>query len=58
MSRAVPVLSSSAYGRRPAHDLYQPGRQHSRVAHIKAEFFTKNGIIWNVAEGYGSVGPT
>lgn len=56
-SRVVPVRSSSEYGRRPAPALYQTGRQHSRVACIKAEFFMKNGIIWNVAEGYGSVAP-
>ncbi|KAG8005071.1 protein C5orf49-like protein [Nibea albiflora] len=37
--------------------LYLPGRQHARVACIKAEFFRKNGIMWNVAEGYGSVVP-
>lgn len=57
VSRPVPVLSSSAYGRRPADELYRPGRQHSRVGHIQSEFFMKNGIVWNVAEGYGSVGP-
>ncbi|XP_070703229.1 cilia- and flagella-associated protein 90 [Pempheris klunzingeri] len=56
-SRAVPVRSSSEYGRRPVPVLYQPGRQHARVACIKAEFFMKNGIIWNVAEGFGSVAP-
>ncbi|CAK6961027.1 uncharacterized protein C5orf49 homolog [Scomber scombrus] len=56
-SRVVPVRSSSEYGRRPAPALYQTGRQYSRVACIKAEFFMKNGIIWNVAEGYGSVAP-
>ncbi|XP_008293387.1 uncharacterized protein C5orf49 homolog [Stegastes partitus] len=54
-SRAVPVLSSSVYGRRPAID--RPGQQYARVACIKAEFFMKNGIIWNMAEGYGSVAP-
>ncbi|XP_041812035.1 uncharacterized protein C5orf49 homolog [Chelmon rostratus] len=56
-SRAVPVCSSSEYGRRPVPAIYQPGRQHSRVACIQAEFFMKNGIIWNVEEGYGSVAP-
>ncbi|XP_044027979.1 uncharacterized protein C5orf49 homolog [Siniperca chuatsi] len=56
-SRAVPVRSSSEYGRRPVPVLYQTGRQYTRVACIKAEFFMKNGIIWNVAEGYGSVAP-
>ncbi|XP_070777447.1 cilia- and flagella-associated protein 90 [Enoplosus armatus] len=57
VTRAVPVRSSSEYGRRPVPVLYQTGRQYTRVAHIKAEFFMKNGIIWNVAEGYGSVAP-
>ncbi|XP_040909814.1 uncharacterized protein C5orf49 homolog [Toxotes jaculatrix] len=56
-SRAVPVLSSSEYGRRPVPIPYETGRQYARVACIKAEFFMKNGIIWNVAEGYGSVVP-
>lgn len=56
-SRAVPARSSAEYGRRPVPDLYQTGRQYARVACIKAEFFMKNGIIWNVAEGYGSVAP-
>nr|XP_020475801.1 uncharacterized protein C5orf49 homolog [Monopterus albus] len=56
-SRPVPVLSSSEYGRRPVPVLYQTNRQYARVACIKAEFFMKNGIIWNVAEGYGSVAP-
>ncbi|XP_029976499.1 uncharacterized protein C5orf49 homolog [Salarias fasciatus] len=56
-SRAVPVLSSSVYGHRPAPALLQTGRQHARVARIQADFFMKNGIIWNVAEGYGSVAP-
>lgn len=57
MSRVVPVRSSSEYGRRPVPVLYQTGRQYKHVACIKAEFFMKNGIIWNVAEGYGSVAP-
>ncbi|XP_035537373.1 uncharacterized protein C5orf49 homolog [Morone saxatilis] len=55
-TRVVPVRSSSEYGRRPVPILYQPGRQYSRVASLKAEYM-KNGIIWSVAEGYGSVGP-
>ncbi|KAI3358394.1 hypothetical protein L3Q82_014818, partial [Scortum barcoo] len=56
-SRTVPVCSSSEYGRHPVPVLYQTSRQYTRVACIKAEFFMKNGIIWNVAEGYGSVAP-
>ncbi|KAM7372903.1 hypothetical protein PAMP_007796 [Pampus punctatissimus] len=56
-SRVVPVRSSSEYGRRTSPFLYQTNRQYARVACIKAEFFMKNGIIWNVAEGYGSVVP-
>ncbi|XP_071373309.1 cilia- and flagella-associated protein 90 [Centroberyx affinis] len=56
-SRDVPVRSSSEYGRRPPPAAYQPGRQYVRVARMKAEFFKKNGIIWNVAEGYGPVVP-
>ncbi|KAF1381370.1 hypothetical protein PFLUV_G00153230 [Perca fluviatilis] len=56
-SRAVPVRTSAEYGRRPVPLTYQTSRQHSRVACIKADFFKKNGIVWNVAEGYGSVVP-
>ncbi|XP_047461862.1 uncharacterized protein C5orf49 homolog isoform X1 [Mugil cephalus] len=56
-SRVVPVLSSSTYGHRSAPALYHPGRQFARVACIKTEFFVKNGITWNVEEGYGSVAP-
>ncbi|TKS88627.1 hypothetical protein D9C73_022942 [Collichthys lucidus] len=56
-SRVVPVRSSSEYGHRPVPAFYLPGRQHARVACIKAEFFRENGIMWNVAEGYGSVVP-
>uniref|UniRef100_A0A7N8YQU4 Cilia and flagella associated protein 90 n=1 Tax=Mastacembelus armatus TaxID=205130 RepID=A0A7N8YQU4_9TELE len=56
-SRTVPVLSSSEYGRRSVPVLYQTNRQYAHVACMEAEFFMKNGIIWNVAEGYGSVTP-
>ncbi|XP_058475822.1 cilia- and flagella-associated protein 90 [Solea solea] len=56
-SRSVPVLSSSEYGRRPIPVLYAPGRQHAHVACIKTEFYMKNGLVWNVEEGYGSVVP-
>uniref|UniRef100_A0A3Q2QUI0 Cilia and flagella associated protein 90 n=1 Tax=Fundulus heteroclitus TaxID=8078 RepID=A0A3Q2QUI0_FUNHE len=56
-SRAVPVLSSSEYGRHlpPVPD--QTARQYARVASTKSEFYMKNGIIWSLAEGYGSVAP-
>ncbi|XP_037330626.2 cilia- and flagella-associated protein 90 [Pungitius pungitius] len=56
-SRAVPVCSSAEHGRRPVPALWQTGRQYARVAHINAEFFRKNGILWNVEEGFGSVAP-
>ncbi|XP_062266398.1 cilia- and flagella-associated protein 90 [Platichthys flesus] len=56
-SRAVPVLSSSVYGHRPVPALDVTGRQYAHVACVRTEFFMKNGIIWNVAEGYGSVAP-
>ncbi|XP_047239880.1 uncharacterized protein C5orf49 homolog [Girardinichthys multiradiatus] len=58
MSRPVPLLSSSEYGRRFSPTLNQTARQYARVASTKSEFYMKNGIIWSVAEGYGSVGPT
>lgn len=57
-SRTVPVLSSSEYGRRPAPTLYFTERQYARVACIKSEIYMKNGILWSVEEGYGSVRPS
>lgn len=56
-SRDVPVLSSSQYGRHPLPHLYQSRRQFARVACTRAEFYMKNGIIWNLEEGYGAVAP-
>ncbi|XP_056597954.1 cilia- and flagella-associated protein 90 isoform X1 [Triplophysa dalaica] len=55
-SRPVPVLSSSVYGRfTPSqHDL---GKTFGRVAHIRSDFYSKNGITWTVEEGFGSVTP-
>ncbi|XP_068432250.1 cilia- and flagella-associated protein 90 [Clinocottus analis] len=57
-SRTVPLRSSAMYGHRPVPMFCQAGQQHGRVACIKAEFFRKNGIIWNLDEGFGSVTPT
>ncbi|KAM4550713.1 cilia- and flagella-associated protein 90 [Fundulus diaphanus] len=56
-SRAVPVLSSSEYGRHLPPVPNQTARQYARVASTKSEFYMKNGIIWSLAEGYGSVAP-
>ncbi|KAG1947301.1 hypothetical protein F2P79_013144 [Pimephales promelas] len=33
------------------------GRSFARVAHIRSDFYSKNGITWTVEEGYGSVTP-
>ncbi|XP_041868536.1 uncharacterized protein C5orf49 homolog [Melanotaenia boesemani] len=55
--RTVPVLSSSVYGHRSVPAIYQTDRQYARVGSINPEFYRKSGIIWNVAEGYGSVVP-
>uniref|UniRef100_A0A8C5E443 Chromosome 11 C5orf49 homolog n=1 Tax=Gouania willdenowi TaxID=441366 RepID=A0A8C5E443_GOUWI len=56
-SQVVPVLSSSQYGRRRNPALCHTDPKFARVAVIKANFFMKNGIIWNVEDGYGSVAP-
>ncbi|GAA6097594.1 uncharacterized protein C5orf49 homolog, partial [Tachysurus ichikawai] len=56
-SRPVPVLSSSEYGRRPPLPLDNLNRQFAHVAHIRSEFYRKNGISKSVEEGYGSVFP-
>ncbi|XP_074542264.1 cilia- and flagella-associated protein 90 [Halichoeres trimaculatus] len=55
-SRVVPVRSSAEYGRHPVPLLFQTNGEHKRVASTK-EFLKKNGIIWNVEDGYGSVVP-
>ncbi|XP_056274927.1 cilia- and flagella-associated protein 90 [Pseudoliparis swirei] len=57
-SRVVPLRSSAQYGHRPVPAVCRAGGRHARVACINAEFFRKNGIIWNVAEGFGSVTPS
>ncbi|KAJ8268306.1 hypothetical protein COCON_G00134780 [Conger conger] len=57
LSRPIAVRSSSEYGRRPPFLMYKPDRQFVRVAHVRSEFFRKNGITQSVAEGYGSVSP-
>ncbi|TNN75445.1 26S protease regulatory subunit 10B [Liparis tanakae] len=55
-SRVVPLRSSAQYGHRPVPAaVCRAGGRHARVACIQAEFFRKNGIIWNVAEGFGSL---
>ncbi|XP_002665577.1 cilia- and flagella-associated protein 90 [Danio rerio] len=55
-SRPAPVLCSSVYGRfSPLH--YDSSRSFARVAHIRSDFYNKNGITWSVEEGYGSVTP-
>ncbi|KAG9279635.1 hypothetical protein AMEX_G5175 [Astyanax mexicanus] len=56
-SRPIPVRSSSDYGRRLLPPLYKPGRQFVRVAHIRSEFYRKNGITKTLEEGYGPVVP-
>ncbi|XP_038155746.1 uncharacterized protein C5orf49 homolog [Cyprinodon tularosa] len=56
-SRPVPVLSSSEYGRRINPYLNQNPPQFARVASMKHDFHTKNGIVWSVEEGHGSVAP-
>ncbi|XP_028673635.1 uncharacterized protein C5orf49 homolog [Erpetoichthys calabaricus] len=57
MSRPVPVLSSSDYGRHQAYALDKTDRQHVRVGYVRSEFYRKNGIYHSVEEGYGSVFP-
>ncbi|XP_062866040.1 cilia- and flagella-associated protein 90 [Trichomycterus rosablanca] len=56
LSRPVAVRSSSEYGRRLPALSHKPNRQFARVAHIRAEFYRKNGIT-TVEEAYGSVAP-
>ncbi|KAL4629994.1 hypothetical protein GN956_G17234 [Arapaima gigas] len=56
-SRPVAVLSSSEYGRHLPPPLYKPGHQFVCVATIRTEFFRKNGVSWNLEDGYGAVVP-
>ncbi|XP_068253395.1 cilia- and flagella-associated protein 90 [Nyctibius grandis] len=44
MARPVAVLTSSEYGRRLNKPLEQPIRDHVRIYHIQAEFYSKHGI--------------
>ncbi|XP_007563780.1 uncharacterized protein C5orf49 [Poecilia latipinna] len=56
-SRPVALLSSSEYGRRFNSTINRTAKRHPRVALIKSDFYRKSGIIWSMAEGYGSVVP-
>ncbi|XP_022343045.1 cilia- and flagella-associated protein 90-like isoform X2 [Crassostrea virginica] len=42
--KEVPTLSSSEYGHRLELFADHPDRQHVRIAHVRAEFFRRNGI--------------
>ncbi|XP_040441413.1 uncharacterized protein C5orf49 homolog [Falco naumanni] len=44
MARPVAVLSSSEHGRRINKPIEQPIRDHTRINHVQAEFYRKNGI--------------
>lgn len=44
MARPVAVLSSSEYGRRINKPIEQPIKDHARINHVQAEFYSKNGI--------------
>uniref|UniRef100_A0A3B5KX00 Uncharacterized protein n=1 Tax=Xiphophorus couchianus TaxID=32473 RepID=A0A3B5KX00_9TELE len=56
-SRPVALLSSSEYGRRFNSTINRTAKRHPRVALIESDFYRKSGIIWSMAEGYGSVVP-
>jgi hypothetical protein len=42
--KEVPTLSSSEYGHRLEMFADHPDRKHVRIAHVRAEFFRRNGI--------------
>lgn len=42
--KEVPTLSSSEYGHRLQMFTDHPDRQHVRIAHVKTEFYRRNGI--------------
>lgn len=44
MPKEVPTLSSSEYGHRLELFADHPDRKHVRIAHVRAEFFRRNGI--------------
>ncbi|RXM31486.1 hypothetical protein EOD39_6927 [Acipenser ruthenus] len=57
ISRPVPVLSSSEYGRHLSNAVDKPGRKCVRVGLVRSEFYRRNGFGHSVEEGYGSVTP-
>ncbi|XP_075067401.1 cilia- and flagella-associated protein 90 [Mixophyes fleayi] len=58
ISRPVPVLSSSEYGRHLQHHVDKVTRDHVRIGLIRLEFYRKNGMSKSVEESYGSVVPS
>ncbi|XP_063778836.1 cilia- and flagella-associated protein 90 isoform X1 [Pseudophryne corroboree] len=58
ISRPVPVLSSSIYGRHLQHHIDKVNRDHVRIGLVRLDFYRKNGISKSVDEGYGSVVPS
>ena len=40
----MPSLASSVYGKDWNKGLDVPDRAHARIAHVKAEFYRRNGI--------------
>ncbi|XP_043922067.1 uncharacterized protein C5orf49 homolog [Protopterus annectens] len=57
ISKPVPALSSSVYGRLLHLHEDPSDRCFVRVGHVNSEFYRKNGICHSVKEGYGSVTP-
>ncbi|KAM6318930.1 cilia- and flagella-associated protein 90 [Aegotheles albertisi] len=57
MTRPVPVLSSSEYGRRINKPIEQPIREHARINHMQADFYSKNGITCLLEKSSPSLDP-
>lgn len=50
MLKEVPTLSSSIYGHNLDRHADHPDRKHVRIAHVRSEFYRRNGISTNGAE--------
>ncbi|KAM5158258.1 cilia- and flagella-associated protein 90 [Mantella aurantiaca] len=58
ISRLVPVLSSSEYGRHLHLNVDKVNREHVRVGVVRLEFYRKSGMSKSLEEDYGCVTPS
>uniref|UniRef100_A0A673IA27 Uncharacterized protein n=1 Tax=Sinocyclocheilus rhinocerous TaxID=307959 RepID=A0A673IA27_9TELE len=56
-SRGLDIFSEVRFSPKLHRDPSMPARSFAHVAHVRSDFYSKNGITWTVEEGYGSVTP-